>query len=197
MIGWNTEEKGTNGLRVWAGYEAHQRPSRMLTFKPLTRADLPMVHAWLQRPHIAEWWREPASLVELERDYLHRPTAESSTRAYIAFLDGDPVGFIQSYVAMGSGEGWWEQETDPGTRGIDQFLANAEQLGRGIGSAMVGAFVETLFQDSAVTKVQTDPAPENQRAIRCYQRAGFVIHAEVSTPDGPALLMLRYRARSV
>jgi RimJ/RimL family protein N-acetyltransferase len=167
--------------------------SGMLTFEPLTGRDLPMVHAWLQRPHVAEWWREPTTLAELERDYVPGTTTGSSTRAYIAILDGEPVGFIQSYVAMGSGEGWWEQETDPGTRGIDQFLANAEQLGRGIGSAMVRLFVERLFEDPAVTKVQADPSPENQRAIRCYRRAGFVVHGEVATPDGPALLMLRYR----
>ena len=163
-------------------------------FKPLTREDLPMLHAWLQRTHVAEWWHEPATLVELERDYLPATLNESSTRAYVANLDGQPIGFIQSYAVAGSGEGWWEQETDPGARGIDQFLANPEQLGRGLGSAMVRAFVEQLFQDPAVTKVQTDPSPKNERAVRCYRRAGFVVDAEVVTPDGPALRMLRYRS---
>ena len=122
------------------------------TFKPLTVHDLPMVHEWLQRPHVAEWWHEPTTLAELERDYLPGAMNATSTRAYISMLDDKPIGFIQSYVALGSGEGWWEQETDPGTRGIDQFLANAEQLGRGLGSAMVNAFVERLFEDPAVTK---------------------------------------------
>ena len=32
-------------------------------------------------------------------------------------------------VALGSGDGWWEEETDP-VRGIDQSLANASQLGK-------------------------------------------------------------------
>ena len=165
------------------------------TFRPLTHHDLPTVHQWLQRPHVAEWWRDPPTLVELERDYLPRGTNESSTRAYIAVLAGEPIGYIQSYVALGSGDGWWEQETDPGTRGIDQFLANADQLGRGLGSTMVNAFVLQLFEDSAVTKVQTDPSPFNERAIRSYRRAGFVVHSEIITPDGPALLMLRHRDR--
>ena len=165
------------------------------TFKPLTGQDLPMVHQWLQRPHVAEWWHEPTSLVELERDYLPRTKAESPTCAYIAILDGEPIGFIQSYVAMGSGDGWWEQERDPGTRGIDQFLANAEQLGRGLGTSVISAFVAQLFQDPAVTKVQADPSPKNERAIRCYRRASFVVEGEVTTPDGPALLMCLRRAR--
>ena len=163
-----------------------------LAFRPLALRDLPMLHGWLHRPHVAAWWGEPSTVVELEQDYFSE-SAASETRAYIASLAGEPFGFIQSYVSLGSGGGWWEHETDPGVRGIDQFLANAEQLGRGLGSSMVRAFVEQLFKDPAVTGVQTDPSPRNERAIRSYRRAGFVIHGEVVTPDGPALLMLRYR----
>jgi RimJ/RimL family protein N-acetyltransferase len=165
----------------------------MFRFKPVTADDLIMVHAWLQRPHVAQWWHEPTSLDELGRDYIVPIDTASSTRAYLAYLDAEPVGFIQSYVAMGSGGGWWEQETDPGTRGIDQFLANAGQLGCGIGTAMVRAFVEQLFRDPEVTTVQTDPSPDNERAIRCYHRAGFIVRGEIDTPDGRALLMLRNR----
>jgi RimJ/RimL family protein N-acetyltransferase len=173
----------------WKSCVARSRSE--LDFEPLTRGDLPMLYEWLHRPHVAQWWREPPSLAGLEADYFR---AEDSTRAYIVRLDGEPVGFIQSYVAMGSGDGWWEDETDPGCRGIDQFLANAQDLGRGLGGMMINAFVGQLFEDPAVTTVQTDPAPDNARAIRCYRRAGFVVQEEVNTPDGPALLMLRHRA---
>jgi RimJ/RimL family protein N-acetyltransferase len=99
------------------------------------------------------------------------------------------VGFVQSYVVLGSGDGWWEDETDPGARGIDQFLAHESQLNQGLGRAMVRAFVARLFADAAVTVVQTDPSPDNTRAIRCYAAAGFEPVGEVTTPDGPALLM--------
>lgn len=159
-------------------------------FRPLARADLPLLHAWLQRPHVARWWGSPTSLRELEQDYLSPQALAGSTRAYIALWDGAPLGFIQSYVARGSGGGWWADETDPGVRGIDQFLADADRLGQGLGSAMVRAFVATLFRDPAVTRVQTDPDPHNLRAIRAYAKAGFRPLREVATPDGPALLMV-------
>lgn len=167
------------------------RSARMtgLSFRPLRADDLPMLHAWLARPHVRHWWGEPPSPAELSEDLL--PTgAEASTRGYIALHDSEPIGFIQSYVVMGSGDGWWEDETDPGARGIDQFLAHADQLNRGLGSAMVRAFVEQLFEDPAVTQVQTDPSPQNERAIRCYRRAGFEPRGEEDTPDGRALLMV-------
>jgi RimJ/RimL family protein N-acetyltransferase len=161
----------------------------------LTAEDLLMLYEWRQRPHIRQWWKEPTTIAELQHHYLQRTFEGSSTRAYIAFLEGVPIGFIQSYVVMGSGEGWWEDETDPGAWGIDQFLANAEQIGQGLGSVMVHAFVEQLCENPRVTTVQTDPSPENERAIRCYRRAGFVALREVSTPDGPALLMRTERSK--
>ena len=164
-----------------------------LTFRALAPADLPMLHGWLQRPHVAAWWHEPRTLGAVESDYFSAEAAASSTRAFIALLDGEPLGFIQSYTALGSGDGWWEDETDPGTRGIDQFLADESRLGRGLGSAMVDAFARRLFADPAVTRIQTDPSPDNERAIRCYRRAGFVDRGQIVTPDGPALLMVRTR----
>ena len=165
-----------------------------VSFRPMTPADFPMLHEWLRRPHVAEWWGPPPSLAQVEAEFEPLMGDQSTTRAYVVLVDGRPIGYIQSYVALGSGDGWWPDERDPGVRGIDQFLANAEDLGRGLGSAMVRAFVERLFADRAVTRVQTDPSPRNRRAIRCYEKAGFRAAGEVDTPDGPALLMIRDRA---
>ncbi len=161
-----------------------------MRFRPLATGDLPTLYEWLHRPHVREWWDEPSGLAELEEDYLSPEGVASGTRGYIALLEEKPIGFIQFYVVKGSGDGWWEDEEDPGARGIDQYLAEAGSLGQGLGSAMVRAFVTLLFQDPAVTKVQTDPSPNNERAIRCYRKAGFREVGVVDTPDGPALLMV-------
>ena len=161
-------------------------------FVPLAEQHLAMLHEWLQRPHVAKWWAPTPSVEELRNDYLS-PAAEQGTRAHIAFLGAEPLGFIQSYVVMGSGGGWWANQTEPGARGIDQFLADEDRLGRGFGSAMVRAFVDCLFADREVTVIQTDPHPSNQRAVRCYTRAGFRVIGPVRTPDGCALLMRRER----
>jgi GNAT superfamily N-acetyltransferase len=108
-------------------------------------------------------------------------------------LGDTPVGYAQSYVAMGSGDGWWEDAVDPGVRGIDQSLANESDLNKGLGTALVRTLVRQLFADPAVTKIQTDPAPDNHRAIRCYEKAGFIRQGIVSTPDGPAMYMVQTR----
>jgi RimJ/RimL family protein N-acetyltransferase len=162
------------------------------TFRPATIDDAPLIHEWLARPHVAEWWGEPPSLAEVAREYA-ADDDDAAVRRFIALEDGVPIGYLQSYVAMGAGGGWWPDERDPGARGIDQFLADAERLGRGVGTAMVRAFVAELFADPAVTRVQADPSPRNARAIRCYEKAGFRAAGEVETPDGRALLMVRER----
>ena len=155
-------------------------------FVPLEERHLALLAEWLTRPQVAVWWGDAETIDALRADYIENTDA---TRAYIAMLDGVPVGFMQCYVVMGSGGGWWEDETDSGARGIDQFLADADRLGQGLGRAMVRAFVEQLFVDPSVTVVQTDPHPSNLRAIRCYEAAGFVRVGIVQTPDGDALLM--------
>ena len=152
------------------------------------------LHEWLSRPHVAEWWGRSPSLAEVEAEFGPMLDDASTTRAYIVLGDGRPIGYIQSYVALGSGGGWWPDEVDPGVRGIDQFLAHSDQLGRGLGTAVTRAFVERLFADPSVTRVQTDPSPDNGRAIRCYEKAGFRAVGMVPTPDGPALLMVCERA---
>jgi AacA4 family aminoglycoside N(6')-acetyltransferase len=163
-----------------------------LTIRLMTERDLPMLHEWLNRPHIVEWWggeEERPTLDDVLQHYQPGAMAKDSVTPYIAMLGEEPIGYAQSYVALRSGDGWWEDETDPGVRGIDQSLANPTQLNQGLGTKLVRALVERLFADPAVTKIQTDPAPNNYRAIRCYEKAGFVQERLITTPDGPAVYM--------
>ena len=165
-----------------------------ITFRPLTAADLPLLHEWLGRPHVAAWWGTPPSLAEVEAEFGPVIAGAVPVRGYVALAGDDAIGFIQSYTPADThADGWWLDEHDHGVRGIDQFLAHADQLGRGLGTAMVRAFVDRLLADPAVTRVQTDPDPANARAIRCYEKAGFRAVGEVDTPDGRALLMYRDR----
>ena len=165
-----------------------------ISFRPLSTEDLPQLHEWLHRPHVAEWWQPGPSLEEVRAEYAPAIAGTIPCRCYIAMAGSKPIGFIQVYSPAGfHSEGWWLEEHDPGVRGIDQFLCSAEDMNRGLGTAMIRAFVSRLFADPAVTRVQTDPDPLNARAIRCYEKSGFKAARRIDTPDGPALLLYRER----
>lgn len=165
-------------------------------FPPLAESDFPLLHAWLNRPHVSEWWPGKPSFEEVRAKFL--PLIGTGTvRPYLACLDSEPIGYIQSYVAVESADGWWTGWSDPTVLGIDQFIADPARLGRGLGTTVVSRFAELLFRDPAISRIQVDPSPGNHRAIRCYEKAGFRSQGVITTPDGPALLMTMDRGSRV
>lgn len=153
-------------------------------FRPMTTDDLPMVRQWLRVPEVAEWWGDPDEQFGLVSGDLSEPAMDQ----HIVSLDNAPFGYIQCYRLTD-----WNICFGPqpeGTRGIDQMIGVAEMIGRGHGSAFIRQFVEELLRGST-SRIVVDPAPENMRAIRAYEKAGFVRDRLVDTPDGIALLMAR------
>lgn len=157
-------------------------------FVPVTAADLPLLLRWISQPHVAEWWDCAPTLESVREDFLPEPPDPGDFR-YVVRHRGQPIGYIQSYVAVDTGSGWWKGFTDPTVRGIDQFIGEPALVNRGLGTAMVRAFCHRLFSDPTVTAIQLDPDPTNARAIRCYEKAGFQPIGLVETPDGTAYLM--------
>ena len=57
-------------------------------------------------------------------------------------------------------------------RGIDQSLANASQLGKGLGTKLVRALVELLFNDPEVTKDPNGPVAEQLASDPMLRESG-------------------------
>ena len=172
--------------------------SPTITFRALTEADFPLLHGWLTRPHVSEWWEPTPTPEELRADYLPRLAPQSMAPLdapagvvqYLACEDSEPFAYIQAYRVMAhQADGWWLEETDPCALGTDQFIGLPDRLGQGLGTRMLQSFIDFLFSDTRVTSIQTDPSPDNGRAIAAYRKAGFRDVGLVETLDGPALLL--------
>ena len=159
-------------------------PSTDYEFVPLATADLDLVRRWLGTPHVSEWWHDPAEQFELVSGDLDHPDLAQ----YIVVRDRRPFAYLQCYNLSDWNTGFGPQPA--GTRGLDQFIGEADMLERGHGSAFIRSFTEQLLANG-IPRVVIDPDPANARAIRAYEKAGFSKDRLVDTPDGPALLMVR------
>ena len=154
-------------------------------FRPMTPADLPLIRQWLETPQVARWWGDADTQFELVSGDLAHPAIDQ----FIVAADGRPFAYLQCYDP----HVWPENGFGPlpdGTRGIDQFIGEADMIGRGHGSIFVRAFVDAQLA-AGTPRVITDPDPDNARAIRAYEKAGFRKEHIVATAEGPALLMVR------
>ena len=160
-------------------------PRDTYRFQPMTADDLPLVRRWLKTTHVSEWWGDPAEQLTLVSGDLDEPAMDQ----YIVVKDDRAFAYLQCYLhAAWADNGLGLHPT--GTRGIDQFIGEADMIGCGHGSAFIRAFVDGLLA-AGTPCVLTDPDPANARAIRAYEKAGFRGDRVVSTLDGSALLMVR------
>jgi aminoglycoside 6'-N-acetyltransferase len=154
-------------------------------FRPMTRADLPLVRRWLAAPHVSQWWGDADEQFDIVRLDLDEPAMQQ----YIVSADGRLIAYLQCYDP----NAWPDHpfgQLPLGARGLDPFVGEADMIDRGHGSAFLRAFVDELFA-AGTPCAAIDPAPVNLRAVRAYEKAGFRKERMVNTPDGPTLLMVR------
>jgi aminoglycoside 6'-N-acetyltransferase len=154
-------------------------------FRPMSAVDLPMVRDWLAAPHVTAWWGDPEEQFALISEDLDHPAMDQ----FIVALDERPFAYLQCYDPTAWPSHGFGSFPD-GTRGIDQFIGEPDMLDRGHGSAFIRGFVDNLFA-AGTPRVLTDPSPDNARAVKAYDKAGFGKQGLVNTPDGRALLMVR------
>ncbi|MDX8449567.1 GNAT family N-acetyltransferase [Mesorhizobium captivum] len=143
------------------------KQDRSYDFRPVAEKDLPTIAGWLAEPHVAEWWDDPQKELAEIRAHI----SSVSVEPLIVELDGRPIAYLQSYDPHLEDDHPYADQPF-GTLGIDLSIGPAELLDIGHGSAIVRQFVEELFEEGA-PRVIIDPHPDNGRAIRAYEKAGF------------------------
>lgn len=158
------------------------------TFKPLAIPDLDLLCRWFEKPHVLEWWTDRFTPEEIKEKYGKR-IGDNVVCPYIAYLNDQPIGFIQYYWASKVGDGWWPNE-DENTVGLDQFIGEEDYINKGLGTLMIKEFIQFLFQNPSIKKIITEADPDNLRAKRCYEKVGFHETGVIDTPEGKSILMV-------
>jgi RimJ/RimL family protein N-acetyltransferase len=171
--------------RIVAAIEENTLTEPNFTFRPLSFADMPTMSRWLSDPVVAEWYEEGGTDIgHLTGKYRDMLEGREPTKGYIAMCDGVEIGYIQA-VPIDSFPDYARQlDVQPGAVGIDLFLGEPAYRGRGIGSAMLREFTDRIvFGEMHAPIAIIGPSPENTRAVRSYEKAGFTYLKTVSVID--------------
>ena len=155
-----------------------------ITFRLITRDDYPLLLEWHRRPHVEQWWTKRTTLEEIEEHYGPTIDGTEPTDHYVALLDGEPLGMIQTYLladypdyAALIGEG-------KGAAGVDLFIGEEAMTGRGLGTEMLERFVdEIVFARPETIVCVADPDVRNTASIRAFEKAGFSVVRQVVDPE--------------
>lgn len=142
-----------------------------ITFRRTTDDDLPLLHEWLNDPGVVEWWEgDDVSWDAVVRDY--GSGRNDGTDHFLVLLDGRPVGWIQT----------WTPDDTADTIGIDYFIGEPADRGRGVGAEMIRAFVDSEL--AGWRRITADPEQANLASVGALRKAGFV-------PEGDLMVLER------
>ena len=157
------------------------------SFVPATRADMAMLRAWLDMPHVRAWWGDPDMELALIADDLDG----GPTDMRVVHHGEKPFAYVQDYPAH-----HWPMPhyTDfpKGTRAIDTFIGEPAMLGRGHACRYLRQRARQLMR-AGFPAVVIDPSPDNTNAVRAYRRAGFDGHDIRPCEDGDPVIVMQFR----
>jgi aminoglycoside 6'-N-acetyltransferase len=130
-----------------------------VALRPLREDDVDRIVELGADPEVAQWWRglTPEHVLEKAR-------GEDEGAAVFAIVVEDEIAGMIQY--------WEEADEEFRHAGIDLFLG-APYQGRGLGTDAVRTMARHLIADRGHHRLTIDPAAHNERAIRCYEKAGF------------------------
>jgi aminoglycoside 6'-N-acetyltransferase len=133
------------------------RGERVL-LRPLEAGDLDRLTEILREPEVARWWGA------VEPDRVREDLLDDAETETLAIEVEDAV--------VGALLIWEEPDPDYRHAALDIFLGTRHQ-GRGLGVEALTLAAHHLFAERGHHRLTIDPAEENERAIRAYERVGF------------------------
>lgn len=152
-----------------------------LRFRTFSADDFPLLLAWLSKEHVRQWWDDGEVTIEdVARNYGE--DEEGLERFILVEVEESgekPLGYFQHYLMP------------DGSMGIDQLIGDEAYINRGVGTEAVKMFVEMIWRKHQPVSIILDPSPDNKRAIRCYEKAGFKYYQTKEDAEGRRAYMMR------
>ncbi len=138
--------------------------------------DFDLMQRWLNDPAVLEFYEgrdHPFTRQDVIDKFGQRAVHPDDAVPCIAEYDGKPIGYVQYYEVSNEEKEAYGAAGEAGVYGMDLFIGETRYWNRGIGTTIVNAMLEFLFEVRGARKVYIDPQVTNARAIRCYEKCGF------------------------
>lgn len=162
--------------------------SARVYLRPFALSDLPTLLAWINDPDMRPHLSRSLPINEAqEREFIEK---HSCTSEQLAFL----ICEAKTHRSVGAcglhGIHWPDRACELGI-----FLADEKSRGSGLGSEVLASLLDYAFGRLNLHRCWLRVVANNQRAIRCYERLGFVAEGaerEARFSDGAYADILRY-----
>jgi RimJ/RimL family protein N-acetyltransferase len=139
----------------------------LLSYRAATEDDVALLVHWHADPEVSRYWDDETFTEDELRERLARPNVDM----WVIEDGGEPVGLLQA---------WWEPD-QPKRGGIDGFLIPSAR-GRGVMPTVARRLAVDLLEQGWA-EVTVDPYEWNERAIRGWEKAGFIEVSRGHAPD--------------
>ncbi|WP_274650113.1 GNAT family N-acetyltransferase [Paenibacillus humicola] len=144
-----------------------------LSVRVLQKDDAELLVRWLSDPKVLEYYEGRDNAHDLDKVREHFYREDEATRCIVQYEEID-IGYIQFYPVLEEERRLYgytdRQET---LYGMDQFIGETQFWNTGIGTKLVASMRDYLMR-RGVDAIVMDPQAWNHRALRCYEKCGFV-----------------------
>lgn len=130
-------------------------------------ADFELLWQWLNNPEVMRYWGRPGnteSMPEVARREQEQASRGNSRKYIVQTKDGRPIGQIDYYDLDWQARSAW----------VSIMIGDQNHWGGGYGSDAMRTLLRYLFRELALHRVTLTAHENNVRAIRSYEKNGFV-----------------------
>lgn len=142
--------------------------------------DYSLMAKWLTDEKVLKYYEgknNPFPLDRIIESYQLMVRGDDKSVPCLFYYQKTAIGYLQYYALNDlpdTDRQMYSLEETENVYGMDLFIGESQYWNQGIGTKVVSFAVDYIFEQLQAVKVVIDPHVWNTRAIRCYEKCGFV-----------------------
>lgn len=142
--------------------------------------DYSVMAKWLSTKELLDYYEGISNSFDLKKvikKFAPRAKGEDIVVPCLIEHNQKPIGYIQYFPIEPDGYDVGDAINMKNyglAYGMDLFIGETENWNKGIGTIVVMSLITYLFLNENVDIIFIDPQTWNKRAIRCYEKSGFI-----------------------